>query len=67
MRPNNELQMLLQVARLYYERDMTQQEIAGRLNITRQKVSRLLLAARADGIVQITINDPTPGNPGIGK
>ncbi len=57
--------MLLQVARLYYERDMTQQEIAGRLNITRQKVSRLLLAARADGIVQITINDPTPGNPGL--
>lgn len=53
----------MQVARLYYEHDLTQQQIAGKLNITRQKVSRLLIQGREEGIVKIIINDPTPSDP----
>ena len=55
----------MQVARLYYEHDLTQQQIAARLNITRQKVSRLLIQGREDGIVKIIINDPTPSDPDL--
>lgn len=56
----DELQLILQITRLYYEQDLTQQEIADRLNLTRQKVSRLLVQARSEGLVRITIHDPTP-------
>ncbi len=56
-------QLIVQSARLYYEHNLTQQQIADRLNITRQKVSRLLVQGREDGIVKIIINDPTPSEP----
>ena len=46
------------VAELYYSAARTQDEIANELSISRQKVSRLLAQAQAEGIVQITINDP---------
>jgi deoxyribonucleoside regulator len=55
----------VQVARLYYEHNLTQQQIADRLNITRQKVSRLLIQGRDDGIVKIIINDPAPSEPDL--
>ncbi len=44
---------------MYYEDDHTQDEIARALDTSRPKVSRLLQQARAEGIVQIRINDPT--------
>ncbi|MBN1538310.1 MAG: sugar-binding transcriptional regulator [Anaerolineales bacterium] len=53
-----ETQLLTQVARLYYKNDLTQQQIARRMGITRQKVSRLLKQAREVGIVHISIRDP---------
>ncbi|MEA3351446.1 MAG: sugar-binding transcriptional regulator [Chloroflexota bacterium] len=56
-------QLTVQIARLYYEHDLTQQQIADKLNITRQKVSRLLIQGREDGIVNICINNPTPSEP----
>jgi DNA-binding transcriptional regulator LsrR (DeoR family) len=49
---------LIKVARLYYEQDKTQEEIAARLKISRPRVSRLLQQAREQGIVRITIVDP---------
>ena len=52
------LQMLLQIARLYYEKGETQQEIATKLNISRPQVSRYLQQAREMGVVQINIVDP---------
>ena len=51
---NNRL--LVKVARLYYEEELTQAEIAERLLISRQKAQRLITQARAEGIVQIAIN-----------
>lgn len=50
---------------MYYEHDLTQQQIASRLNITRQKVSRLLIQGREEGIVTIIINDPASSNPDL--
>jgi DNA-binding transcriptional regulator LsrR (DeoR family) len=49
---------LLKVARLYYQEQMNQQEIADYLNISRVKVYRLLLKAREEGIVKIELCAP---------
>jgi len=46
------------VADLYYMRDMTQQEIAERLGISRPTVCRLLQRSRAEGIVRIDVIPP---------
>lgn len=58
-----ETQLMIQVARLYYEGGLTQQQIAEKLEITRQYVSRLLVAAKEKGIVKISIFDPTFEDP----
>ncbi len=58
----DKLHKIVEAARLYYQQDYSQQEIAKRLGVSRPTVSRLLQQAKADGIVQITINDPTEDN-----
>jgi len=58
----NKIQLMVEVARLYHQNGLNQAEIAKCLNITRQKVSRLLIAARDNGIVQILIYDPIPAD-----
>lgn len=44
------------ISKMYYKDDMTQQEIAKRLEISRMKVSRMLQKAKNEGIVQIIID-----------
>jgi DNA-binding transcriptional regulator LsrR (DeoR family) len=56
--PRNELALMLQAARLYYEDNRTQAQIARALKTSRPTVSRLLQQARQEGIVQIKIIDP---------
>lgn len=51
---------LAEVARLYYVRDLTQQQIAQRLGVSRFKVLRLLEQARAEGVVRFQIDEPVP-------
>ena len=46
-----------QVARLFFDRQMTKIEIAGHLGISRFRVARLLDAALADGLVRIEYRD----------
>jgi DNA-binding transcriptional regulator LsrR (DeoR family) len=53
--PDNN-RLLVKVARLYYEEELTQAEIADRLRISRQKAQRLITQARSEGVVQIAIN-----------
>ncbi len=60
MYARDEVHIMVQVARLYYENNLNQEEIAERLDITRQKVSRLLIAARTQGIIKTVIVDPFP-------
>lgn len=56
--PDRFVQMQLQAAWLYYIKDLTQQEIATRMGISRVKVTRLIQQARASGMVSISINNP---------
>lgn len=49
---------LIKAAKLYYYGNMSQDEIAAMMHISRPKVSRMLSAARSLNIVQITIKDP---------
>lgn len=54
----DKIDLLVQVAKLYYEFDYSQQMIADKLNISRPYVSRLINQAKAAGIVEIIIHDP---------
>ncbi|MEH7334394.1 sugar-binding transcriptional regulator [Neobacillus drentensis] len=49
---------LVEVAKMYYQLDYSQQEIAKKLGISRPTVSRLLLQAVQEGVVHIKICDP---------
>ncbi len=46
-------------ARLYYADDLSQQQVAERLNVSRSTVSRLLQLARETGIVRIEVRPPS--------
>ena len=54
----DEQHLMLQAARLYYDDNRTQEQIARALKTSRPQVSRLLQHARQEGIVQIKIVDP---------
>jgi DNA-binding transcriptional regulator LsrR (DeoR family) len=54
------LDRLEEVARLYYEQDMTQAEIARRIGVSRPFVSKLLTAAKQAGVVEINIRSRIP-------
>ncbi len=56
---NDHITLMVEAARLYYEHRFTQQEVADKLGISRPGVSRLLQKAQDEGIVQITIVDPS--------
>lgn len=55
MRATDHQRLLVKVARLYYEQEQTQSQIARRLRLSRQKVQRLLQEARREGVVQISV------------
>lgn len=50
--------LLVQIAKLYYEEGYGQEKIATALNLSRPYVSKLLNAAREEGIVRIQVIDP---------
>ena len=50
--------LLVQIAKLYYEEGYGQEKIAAALNLSRPYVSKLLNAAREEGIVRIQVIDP---------
>lgn len=56
---------LLQVAQLYYVENLSQQQVASRLGISRSNVSRMLTNAQQQGIVEIRINDPAGRERGL--
>jgi len=55
---DEERHLMAKVADLYYLRNLTQQEIADRLGMSRPAVSRLLQRARVEGVVRIEVNPP---------
>ena len=54
---DSERMQLINIAKMYYEANMTQNDIAKRLGISRPLVSKMLTKARECGIVSITVND----------
>lgn len=52
------IEVIVQVAELYYEMGKTQQEIADKLNYSRPMISKLLSNAHDLGIVSISIKNP---------
>lgn len=55
---NEDLLLLYEIARLYYEDGLTQEEIAEHLGFSRSRIQRLLEAARKEGIVEIRLLSP---------
>ncbi|RED87674.1 deoxyribonucleoside regulator [Cohnella phaseoli] len=49
----------MEAAKLYYQLDYSQNQIADALGVSRPTVSRLLQQAKAEGVVTIEIKDPT--------
>lgn len=55
---NAKQELSVEVARLYYQSDYSQQQIASQLGISRPTISRLLKYAKEKGYVTINIIDP---------
>ena len=53
-----ELRLMTRVARMYYESDMRQSDIARQLGLSQATVSRLLKSSRDEGIIRISVNVP---------
>lgn len=49
---------LIKIVEMYYREGLSQQEIGKKLNVSRATVSRMLIKARSEGYVQISINYP---------
>jgi len=56
---NDKVKKVVEAAKLYYELDYSQNQIADTLGVSRPTVSRLLQQAKSEGIVTIEIKDPT--------
>jgi len=54
----DELRLMTRIARMYYERDMRQSDIAKHLGLSQATISRLFNRARDEGIVRISVNVP---------
>lgn len=52
------IQLLLQVARAYYEQGQTQEQVAASVGYSRSFVSRLLTEAKEKGVVQFIVGHP---------
>jgi DNA-binding transcriptional regulator LsrR (DeoR family) len=55
----DELRLIARVARMYYEWNMRQAEIAKQLDLSQATVSRLLGRSREEGIIRISISLPS--------
>ena len=51
--------LMSEIADLYYNQGMTQQEIARRYDCNRFKIAKMIQTAREEGIVEITIHKPS--------
>lgn len=55
---SNLLATLVQIAQMYYAKNLSQQQIADELGVSRSLIALYLKRARDQGIVKIEINDP---------
>ncbi|MDX5894334.1 sugar-binding transcriptional regulator [Rubrobacter radiotolerans] len=55
----DEDRLILKILRLYYERGLTQAQVAGRMGFSRPKVSKLMSEGMSRGLVKIEIAEPS--------
>ena len=65
MENHSEILKLVEVARMYYEKELNQSEIAKMLGVSRPLVSKMLQRCKELGIVNIEIKSPLEGNEGL--
>lgn len=58
MTDHKRIELLVKVAKLYYENDYSQEMIAKKLGLSRPYISKLLNEAKAAGIVKVQVIDP---------
>lgn len=54
----DELRLMTKIARMYYEENMRQSDIAKQLGLSQATISRLFNRAREEGVVRITVISP---------
>jgi len=54
----DELRLLVKICKMYYLQDLSQNEIANQLFISRPQVSKLISKAKNKNIISVQINDP---------
>lgn len=52
------IELLVKVAKLYYENDYSQEMIAKKLGLSRPYISKLLNESKSNGIVRVQVVDP---------
>ena len=57
MSGSDDIRLLVEISHMYYDDQLTQQQIAKKMNMSRSLISKLLNKARAEGIVEITVRD----------
>lgn len=62
MLDDNKTQKMVEIAKMYYEEELTQNEIAKRLGVSRPLLSKMLVDAKEAGIVTIQIHSPFVSN-----
>ena len=58
MKSEKKIRRMVEIARMYYEEDIKQEDIAKILDVSRPLVSKILAEAKSSGIVSISINSP---------
>ncbi|MBU9726081.1 sugar-binding transcriptional regulator [Diplocloster modestus] len=58
MNEYEKIQLLVNISKMYYELNFSQQEISNKAGLSRTYISKLLNEARERGIVEIRIHDP---------
>lgn len=53
---DNKIKLLIEIAQMYYEQNMTQDDISKKLGIYRTTISRYLNTARQEGIINFSVN-----------
>ena len=53
----NDLRLMIKACDMYYNENLSQQEIASKLNISRPTLSRLLASAKEQNLIQIQVSD----------
>ena len=57
--------LMAEAAQMYYAEDCTQAQIAQRMGLSRSNVSRMLIEARSQGMVEIRLHPPLRTVPGL--